>query len=231
MPVGYDKIIANQASVLDLPLYEGTGVTVHDVSKYHNHGSFLAAGEPAWFQLPSGKWVLVYDGVDDCLDCGADLSLDINGDLTLLAWVYFNNVVATGTVINKELAGNWNLPYDMHLEYTGTKYWFGFRHGGGGSIQYMASKLYGSTQQWLCMGVIRNMTTGRVHIFKNGHFSQINITIVPANLPAQRVLVGRKDDGTYPFPGMIGDARIFNRCFTNDEVKFYYNSTREKYGV
>jgi len=58
----FDKVARNQGLVLYLPFMEGTGSSVHDLSKYHNNGTITGA---TWTQLPSGIWVLSFDGVDD----------------------------------------------------------------------------------------------------------------------------------------------------------------------
>jgi len=61
----FDKVARNQGLVLYLPFMEGTGSSVHDLSKYHNNGTITGA---TWTQLPSGIWVLSFDGVDDYVE-------------------------------------------------------------------------------------------------------------------------------------------------------------------
>lgn len=68
-------------------LYRGDSTppdALEDISRYSNDGSFKGAGEPDWIQMPSGLWVMSFDGSDDVItvgDCGIDTK-------TFLAWIY-----------------------------------------------------------------------------------------------------------------------------------------------
>ena len=57
--------------------------SLEDTSRYGNDGVFTGAGEPDWAQLPSGLWVLDFDGINDIVtigDCVANIQ-------TFIAWI------------------------------------------------------------------------------------------------------------------------------------------------
>lgn len=63
---------------------EGQGAVLHDSSGNGNHGKIDGA---RWVR--HGKaWALEFDGVDDRVDCGAGPSLDLHGQVSMVAWVW-----------------------------------------------------------------------------------------------------------------------------------------------
>lgn len=84
-------------------------VVLEDTSRFKNDGTFLVAGEPAWVRLPSGLWINTFDGIDDRISIPHSESLNIKGDLTILAWV---KLIAdeNGAIIDKNyIAGGYML--------------------------------------------------------------------------------------------------------------------------
>ena len=69
-------------------LDEGNGTTVKDSSGNGNDGK-LTNG-PKWVGGKFGK-ALQFDGVNQYVDCGNDVSLDLTGDFTIVAWINFEN--------------------------------------------------------------------------------------------------------------------------------------------
>lgn len=61
-------------------------VTTRDWSRFHNDGAITTM---TWTQLPTGLWVMVFDGADSRVNCGTDLSIanifDQGG--TVMAWI------------------------------------------------------------------------------------------------------------------------------------------------
>ena len=63
---------------------EGSGSVLRDSSGNGNHGKIKGA---KWVRNGKG-FALEFDGVDDCVDCGAGPSLDIRDNISITAWVY-----------------------------------------------------------------------------------------------------------------------------------------------
>lgn len=68
---GYDKNPLKHGIVLDLPGYEATGTSIHDVSSGHNNGVFNGT----WAQLPTGIWVQELNGTSHFITCGTGPNL------------------------------------------------------------------------------------------------------------------------------------------------------------
>lgn len=77
-------------SVLYLPGYPPLGATIRDFSGQGNHGTITGA---TWTRLPSGLWVLDFDGNDDYVGCGAVTTL---GERTFEFWLKTPHTVANG---------------------------------------------------------------------------------------------------------------------------------------
>lgn len=64
---------------------EGSGTVANDSSSYGNNGTLMNG--PTWVDGISGK-ALSFDGVDDSVKVPDSDSLDIQGPLTIMAWLY-----------------------------------------------------------------------------------------------------------------------------------------------
>jgi len=87
---------AASGEVLILHFDEGSGTIAKDESGRGNDGTIHGA---TWTTGISGK-ALQFDGVDDYVDCGNDASLNIIGDMSIEAWVYYSGS-EYGDIINK----------------------------------------------------------------------------------------------------------------------------------
>jgi len=85
-PGGLDELC-----VLHLPFYEGSGNIVHDVSGYGNNGTIYGA---SWVDTRDPKlgYALSFDGVDDYVNCGNDLSLFPSDAITFEVYVKVNDI-------------------------------------------------------------------------------------------------------------------------------------------
>ena len=71
---------------------EGQGDVLHDRSGNNNHGRIRGA---RWVAIGE-TYALEFDGIDDCVDCGAGASLDLRNRLSLEAWVYVEPPLTSG---------------------------------------------------------------------------------------------------------------------------------------
>lgn len=77
--------------VLSLSELPGGGSKIYDRSPYGNIGSITGA---VWKRLPSGLWVLSFDGSDDYVTHPASSNWDFGtGDFTLKLWLYLATAV------------------------------------------------------------------------------------------------------------------------------------------
>jgi len=219
----FDKVARNQGLVLYLPGIEGTGSLIHDVSQYHNNGAITGA---TWTQLPSGIWVLSFDGVDDYVDCGNDESLQITGALTLASWVKPTLLGSAEKIIRKDgSGGDRGFYYQVQAD---------------GKVIFLISSdgtalSYWDTTDALTNGVWQYV----VAVFNPGSIMDIYVNGVfweryPGTIPSAiyntsgNLTISFSADA---FDGLIGEVRIYNRALSASEVESAFNQDRDLFGV
>ena len=93
------------------PSYPRTGTTWYDLSYSGNNGTLING--PTYSNVSGGT--LVFDGVDDYVNCAASSSLDLNSDLTINIWVYSTKIMNGVGVVTK---GPLSSDYDYMLYIT-----------------------------------------------------------------------------------------------------------------
>lgn len=76
-------------------LTEPHATILHDYSRWKNHGIFKADGAPNWVQLPSGLWVMDYNG-DDYVNISAIISTAQNHTVGAIKF-WFKNATQDGS--------------------------------------------------------------------------------------------------------------------------------------
>ena len=102
----YTGNIVTQGLVLNLDAaktdsYPGTGTTWRDLSGFNNNGT-LTNGPT--FSGPGKQAAIVFDGVDDYVDCGNILFNDIN-TVTISIWVNIPSFINSNSIISKGAQG------------------------------------------------------------------------------------------------------------------------------
>ena len=78
---------------------EGSGLTTMDVSGNDITGTLLNG--TAWTPGVFGRYALEFDGSDDRVDAGNPDALNIEGSMTVAAWVYVESISDNGRIITK----------------------------------------------------------------------------------------------------------------------------------
>ncbi|MFH1197021.1 MAG: LamG-like jellyroll fold domain-containing protein [bacterium] len=114
-------------------LDEGAGQTITDLSFYGNHGVLGKTSDeddkdPVWRGPHDGSKALIFDGIDDFVNCDDNGSIKVTGsEITLQAWIYpeqWRPFFYAGCIINKE--ESWS---GKHNGYT-------LRCGEGGKLDF-----------------------------------------------------------------------------------------------
>lgn len=193
---------------------------LRDSSRYGNDGVFT---DITMVQLPSGLWVIAYNGATSIVNCGT-LILPLATQMTLEAWVYWLDDGAN-TVFNRDISGG-----DRG---------FYLQRFADGKIRYLCSEdgiqaqYFNSTnavsrdvwQHWA--GVLECGTDFTVYV--NG--SSIPGAVVGGvptviNLPVTDLLIG-----TATAYGYIALPQIYNYALSLIQVQERYESTRWYFGV
>jgi hypothetical protein len=204
---------------------EGTGTIARDISGSKNDGTIYGA---KWTRMKKG-YALEFDGVDDYVDCGKGESLNITGELTIMAWVSLSSlsgnhdqwIVAKksaswedngfalfygwGNDLYFILHGPWSSPYGPHVAVASvpdptTK---GFTHIAG---------VYDGKKTYLYVdGIV--VATGT----PNGP---------PAPSPEPLRIGGST---TYPLKGVIDEVKVYKRALSQQEIMNYILKTQDLY--
>ena len=202
--------------VLYLPFDEGKGNIAHDYSGHGNHGVIYGA---KWVNGISGK-ALEFDGVDDYVEVANSSSLNPSTQITLCAWIRFQE----GGTYNPRIISK--LPYafgdepgyELITGKTGVSRIVYFRCGPNTRIQTKDSIWEG---QWYFLTATYD---GHVlKIFVNGILDTQENATVTINSGTRPLNIGRKNvEGYDHFHGIIDEVRIYNRALSEEEIQALY---------
>ncbi|MHC4122820.1 MAG: LamG-like jellyroll fold domain-containing protein [Planctomycetota bacterium] len=196
---------------------EGIGNTAYD-SAGDNHGSIHGA---KWTSGRIGG-ALIFDGVDDYVNCGNDSVFNITGPVTLSAWIktsspgkaMWQGIVTKGEIlwkIQKQLDGRgyfecWGLkgapspgPY---LQTVGVNMNDGQWHHIVGTYDKATMRIYWDGAENNSFSVSGNIDTGGYPVYIGGVY-------------------GKPE---YVFGGLIDDVRIYKRALSANEIKRIYQN-------
>jgi prepilin-type N-terminal cleavage/methylation domain-containing protein len=218
---------------------EGTGTNTKDNSTFTNNCT-LTNGV-TWkseSDCVSGK-CLSFDGTDDYLDCGNNISVNsITGQLTLQAWVYPRESEAYGYVISntRDCCGTYN-GYSLRISngFPRVEIW-------NGTLTALSSTIAQNLNQWnYIVGVFDGST---IKVYVNGVLGGSTSFAGTIGTPASyNLAIGAMGyvPGTYNINGMIDEPAIYNTTMTLSQIRSNYVSgldellaknfiTREEYG-
>jgi predicted NUDIX family phosphoesterase len=175
------------------PFEENTGTSTEDTSQYTNTGTINGA---TWSSGEVG-YALSFDGVDDYVQISDDPSLDINGAITIEAWIRPHNISTWAAIISRN-------EYARRLLL-----------GPGGKIQAE----FGGTIQTTATGVITQNEWNHVAYSSDGTTSVIyvNGTAVLTGAggadfnSSTDIFIGKTKAGYYPFDGEIDELKIYGK--------------------
>lgn len=210
---------ATTGQVVELLFNEGTGVIVNDSSGFGNNA--IVAGAK-WVKLPSGKWVLSFNGKSDNLSCNYSPLLDFSGPiaaLTMEAWFSMGENKST-TLIGTGSSGNAG-GYSFYYNET-----IGRVCGYIGNPSGWKANIYEQTliekNTWHHIVYTYDGDYGRIYLDGNleGASTEwtggMSSTAVPFHMNSQ-------------FAGMIGKISVFDFALSQDRIQNIYLTERDIY--
>jgi hypothetical protein len=191
--------------------YPQTGTTWYDLSGKTNNSTFING--PSW---NSNGWV-VFDGVDDYVDCGNSITFAQGFTLFIL--------FKTTTSTFKIMAGKYNgASYDfwVGVQSNGTLK-FSISLGAGVKVEPTSTTVV-NTGNWYLGTVIYNPSTLAVSLYVNGNIEQTLIGNNPFLEPNPPFELGNFP-GTgysYAFPGSIALSEVYTKVLSQSEIKQNY---------
>jgi len=199
---------------------EGNDGTMNNFNTGYNNDS------SGW--TTSGKYgnAIVFDGVDDYVDCGNDASVNITGELTISAWVKKSSNTDWGAIVLKG-AGNSADAYFLR-ETNNDKFQFLVKSGGVSYDAINPSAI--DLDVWThIVGVYDKVN---VSIFINGVQEEGDAYTGNVGNNSNDLLFGRDTfSATRYFNGTIDEVRIFNRAKSASEIKASYEAGAERLGI
>lgn len=176
-----------------------------------NHGATPIRGK-------FGKGML-FDGINDYVDCGNDASLNITDAITIEAWVKVSDFggASDGTIVGAEHS-DWHRVYiqsdALHYNiYNGTTSWY-------------KSKAYSfDADQWYHIVVVGDKANNMGYWYVNG--AQIGSepkTTWPTHNSCRLEYIGATSVTYDLFNGSIGGLKIYNRTLSAAEISANYKS-------
>ena len=199
--------------------YPGSGTTWTDLSGNGNNGTLVNG---VWYN--SGNLgSLVFDGVNDYVNCGNSTTLNMSTETTLIHWLKFSGAtwspfigkLTNATTNNYRVWLGSDRKFDVEMTNDNFKPLFTVTSG----------EL--PTNSWCCLGM-RFKSDGTLSGFFNGiKKNTVTKSIGPTN--SGNFLIGT-DNGVYG-GGSISCIQLYNRALSDAEIQQNFNATRSRFGI
>ncbi len=164
-----------------------------------------------------------FDGTEDYINCGTDISLNIINSLTIELWIRPNILTGERGIVVKRIA-NVSSPY-VFLQRNDR---VSFNYYGLDSAWHIYYSDYGLTNNWQHIAVIFSPATNKAYFFRNGIGFGVRDTVSSGiSQPTYPVIIGWDAGYTY-FDGFIDGVRIYNSAISFNKIKQNYYSGLNK---
>ncbi|MEW5924403.1 MAG: LamG-like jellyroll fold domain-containing protein, partial [Candidatus Zixiibacteriota bacterium] len=196
---------------------EGVGSITYDSSGHGNDG--ILTNGPAWVTGLTGK-ALRFDGVDDYVNCGSDPSLDMTDNLTISAWVNFDNLPSDKyAIVSKDdgwgLQNKWEFGYTNNYAGISDALHFHINNTSGADIWLNSLSWLPATGKWYFVAVTRHDSDYKFYVNGQLHGTASNSLSLP--IVDYPLLIGRAE-GSFHFAGKIDEVRVASREFSEEEL-------------
>jgi hypothetical protein len=183
---------------------EGTGTTASDSAGWHDGTVTGALWVPG--KIGTALW---FDGIDDCVDCGTDSSLNPPA-MTLTLWVCPETMeVMTRSLVAKKGNGFYDVDYSVELGLMGVvRGWFGV-----GCVGVMVSGAKNVTSgEWTHLALTRDGREMALYM-DGGNRTSVGHSIEPGD-EGYPLRMG----GPSAYLGKIDDVRLYDRTLSPEEI-------------
>ena len=205
---------------LDMPMFEGSGTKVLDVSGKGNHGTIMDA---VWTRDENGV-AMTFNGTSAYIDCGNDASQNITDAITIEAWIKVSTAIPNyPTIVSKLNGNNWQ----------DSDYWLSLLAKSGlifymnGIVDYRPAYSF-SDGIWYHVTAVYN--SSEVEVYINGDSIGSTSATGTINTTGGNLLIGHTTASAInPFDGTIDNVRIYAVALTAEQIKRRYEQTKRDY--
>jgi len=201
--------------VMALPMQEGAGAVVADISGFENNGTIDGA---TWVRESSGLWVLDFDGTDDVVTCTLIPEVTVGGTYSYAVWVYSDDVSTTHTIIQNSNSGTDRNGLGIFINGIAIGYYDGGFTAKSGTF---------TTSTWT--HVVGTNNAGTLALYLNG-VAQVGTTAPTIRGGNANLFIGEADEGSQDFAGKLALIRIYNRALSAPEILNHYNQEKHYFG-
>ncbi|MFC2058326.1 LamG-like jellyroll fold domain-containing protein [Chloroflexota bacterium] len=207
-----------------IPEYTEPSATIlEDHSIYENNGAFKGIGQPNWVQLPSGIWVMSFDG-DDYVDLGSpDILENLTSQFSISLWVHASawlNAEGQIDFLSKYDGANKGF-FFRYINYSAPHMRFYTGSGAGTSYAYAASL---NAEQWYHLVGTWDGTNVNLYI---DAVAGTSATAASLTETTKSLYLGRASYSSSRFySGMMALVKIYNRVLDQNEIAVIYNQER-----
>jgi hypothetical protein len=200
--------------------YPGSGTVWRDISRGGNNGTLVNG--PTYNPANGGS--LVFDGVNDSINCNANSILNVGNNITVNTWFYVNSNSSYQPIISKTLSNStagWELANSSGVFRTT------FRPSVT-QINLIAGSLV--IGKWYMGTMTFDGTTARLYL--NGVITGNTTTGGPVTLNSSQPLqIGTRGIDANWYNGNISQTQIYNRALSPSEVLQNFNATKTRFGL
>jgi hypothetical protein len=204
--------------------YPLSGSTIYDLSGNGNNGTFGPSTSAPTLSGDNGG-VLSFDGNDDYVDCGNNLSLSFVNNLTIQVWCS-SNISDSGyrSPLMKTTSSAWNDGFGFYQQ--GGNFYFYVNIWNGAHIVSISKTTFSLTN------FVGTYDGANLKIYENGILRSTG-TSFTANVSnsSTNLQVGRGGGSDYEWNGNIAQVSIYNRALTAQEIQQNYNALKGRYGL
>jgi len=198
---------------------EGSGNKVNDLSLFGNHGTLAAgAAMPTWVPGRTGP-ALDFDGIDDHVDCGNEVSLDNPYPITIEFWINSSDTTQSYKRIFAS-PSTFTSAFSV-VTISDGKLQFGYGDNVIATTKKTSFSL--TANSWQHIILIIKSTMSEAECYLNGVAGTVS-SGSGASLYTGNVLIGARTGGSY-FNGAIDGVRIYNRALSASEIWQLYTES------
>lgn len=205
--------------------YPGSGTSAYNIIKPTNTFSFGSnlswqTGSPSYF---------VSDGTDDSLEAPHSANLNIAGAYTLEVWIWWSQHKLYACSLVKGPGGSGN-----YFNYCFFFYDTNIITGCGDGSSFYSTSLnvstgYIATNTWHhLVGTFNGTNTFKIYV---DGVERSSATMGSTVVPYQNTNVLSVIQNSYSLNGRVSAARVYNVCFTPNQVLQNYNATKSRFGL